>query len=171
MWWNDNKETKAWMSNLSDRLCVIDEYLRGTLQDAGESLSRLHDKADALLNDAVTITQVSLAEKTLDKFDDYMRNVDKLNTMINELKGCVAVCRGTMADRKALVDMAFLFKQFSQKIDYINENMKKCADFMRKCEKKSPKKKKVASKTVDSENKKPIKKKKAAAVVLDSLSE
>lgn len=29
-----------------------------------------------------------------DKFEDYMKNIDKLNMMINEFKGLVAIVRG-----------------------------------------------------------------------------
>ncbi len=39
---------------------------------------------------------------TLGKFEDYMKNVDKLNAMINEFKGCVSLARAAITERKKI---------------------------------------------------------------------
>lgn len=65
---------------------------------------RIVNRLDALLADKERIQQVELATKTLDKFEDYMKNVDKLNSMINEFKGCVSIARAAIAERKDLGD-------------------------------------------------------------------
>jgi hypothetical protein len=78
------------MSDEIDLICVrevVDDII-------SEKLLDIHDKLDSLLNDDTRKDQVKLSEKTLDKFDDYMKNVDKLNVMINEFKGLVAIVRG-----------------------------------------------------------------------------
>lgn len=156
MWWNDIKEIKEWMGNVSDRLSVIDQYLRNTLEDEKDAIDRLHDKIDVLVNDEKRIAQVALAEKILDKFEDYMKNVDKLNGMINELKGCASMCRGAAIERKEadaqvgrdiitnlVPRMDYMHKSI---IDYMHQNAQKLAKFMKKYEKDSPKKEKVVKK-------------------------
>jgi uncharacterized protein YjgD (DUF1641 family) len=55
-----------------------------------------------LVEDVNRDRAVVLATKTLDKFDDYMKNVDKLNEMINEFKGCVSAARSALAERKQM---------------------------------------------------------------------
>jgi len=70
MWWHDIKEIK-------NKVIEIDYFLQ-SLQEA---------------NNAAEI-------KALDKFEDFMRNIDKLNTMINEFKGCVAMARSVVSDKK-----------------------------------------------------------------------
>ncbi len=37
-----------------------------------------------------------MADEYLDKFDNYMRNLEKANNMVNELKGQVALVRAAM---------------------------------------------------------------------------
>ncbi len=63
-------------------------------------INRIHDKLDKLLEDETRVQRVQIAEKTLDKFEDYMKNVDKVNAMINEFKGCVALARAAIAEHK-----------------------------------------------------------------------
>jgi hypothetical protein len=69
-------------------------------EDEYSPINRLHDKLDTLLADKNRLEQVSLAESTLDKFEEYMKNVDKLNAMINEFKGCIDLARSVLAERK-----------------------------------------------------------------------
>lgn len=65
--------------------------------DESSSINRIHNKLDILLRDSDRQKAVILAEMTLDKFEDYMKNVDKLNGMINEFKGCVSMARGALS--------------------------------------------------------------------------
>lgn len=128
MFWNDIEEIREWMHRLNDRLIRIDpnvasllsqsgkkedscracddvkEYIQDvfSLEDENSSINIIHDKLNSLINDLDTQKAVAIAEKTLDKFDDYMKNIDKLNGMINEFKGCVSLARGAIEDRKKL---------------------------------------------------------------------
>lgn len=63
-------------------------------------INRIHDKLDKLLEGEARVQRVEIAEKTLFKFEDYMKNIDKLNALINEFKGCVALARSAIAERK-----------------------------------------------------------------------
>jgi len=119
---------KEWMDRLTDLLLRIDTRVENLLilaqnksdatkvaQDINEtlketfdldnevsSINRIHEKLDELRYDWGRCKQVSLAEKTLEKFEDYMKNIDKLNAMINEFKGCVFIARSALNERKQL---------------------------------------------------------------------
>lgn len=88
------------MHCVSDRLESLEDNIREIAES--DSIDRMHDKLNSLLKDSDREEQVRLAVTTLDKFDDYMKNVDKLNGMINEFKGCVSVARSAIEDRKTL---------------------------------------------------------------------
>lgn len=68
-------------------------YLKGNLLRVEKLLTRLLESCEFE-------KMISELEKTNDKIDDYMKNADKLNAMINELKGCVSIARSTMRDRQ-----------------------------------------------------------------------
>ena len=69
--------------------------------DEPENLfNQIHDKLRTLTQDEKRQEQVRLAIRTLDKFEDYMKNVDKLNAMINEFKGCVSMARAAFEESK-----------------------------------------------------------------------
>ena len=101
MWWHDIKEMKKKIDRIDSYIqeCSPIDHLEDDFQ---EDIDRLHDKLNTLLNDGHQIAQVAIAEKTLDKFEDYMKNVDKLNILINEFKGCVSMARDAIAERKEL---------------------------------------------------------------------
>ncbi len=89
MWWNDIKEIKKYMSFISDRLVRIDSKIECVLGEFQE----------------------------LDKFDDYMKNVDKLNEMINEFKGCVSMARGAICEnqeKKSPIKRKYVKKKVDQ---------------------------------------------------------
>jgi len=71
-------------------------------EEESNSINRIHDKLNLLIEDERREQKVELALKTLDKFEDYMKNVDKLNNMINEFKGCVSMARSALEERKKL---------------------------------------------------------------------
>jgi hypothetical protein len=110
MFWNDLKDIKAWMDSICYRV------------------TELQIKMDAV----ILAQDVEVARKTLDTFNDYMKNIDKLNAMINEFKGCVSLARGSLEERKKVAHSE------AQTVDL----MLKIAEILRKQEKKSLKKRK-----------------------------
>jgi hypothetical protein len=78
---------------IEDAFCSDDEY---------NSVNRIHDKLNLLIEDSKRCDSIVLAQRTLDKFEDYMKNVDKLNLMINEFKGCVAMARAAIGKGEVL---------------------------------------------------------------------
>lgn len=107
MFWHDIKDIKEWMVTIAARLTEIqmrhlenEDESKSDKDDFEESIGRLHDKLNTLLTDGHRVAEVAIAQKTLDKFEDYMKNVDKLNEMINEFKGTVSLARAAIAERK-----------------------------------------------------------------------
>lgn len=162
--WSSKKDILKAVVGLSDRLVRIEEYLQETKdffssESMESSLDSIQDKLGGLIKDKDRLRAVALAEKTLDKFEDYMKNVDKLNGMINELKGCASMSRSAVADRKALGDelndvmkgmneyVENLALENSKKIDSMAKLMRKIAEKLQVCEKKSPKKRKSKKST------------------------
>lgn len=145
MWWNDIKEIKEWMRHLSDRLEMIEDNLHGV---TGEVL-----------------------ENELCNFEDYIKNVDKLNAMVNEFKGCISMSRAALCDRKEIDEMRAVLKNildacqkhFNYQKSLSDQHFKINAIYKALCEKeekKTPKKKT------------PVKKKeKKEKAVPDSLSQ
>jgi hypothetical protein len=132
MWWRNYKEIREFMVMLCDRMAMLEKKYDFLInqqgsgisnaraieiglnniqevmhdffssEDENNSINRIHDKLDTLLNDGAREEKVRLALKTLDKFEDYMKNVDKLNAMVNEFKGCISMARATMTDKKEM---------------------------------------------------------------------
>ena len=126
------KTNKEQMILLTERLMRVESLMEGLVSfikcdDHEFSLNGMHDKLDYLISDADREERVQLALKTLDKFDDYMKNVDKLNSMVNEFKGCVSVSRASLGDRKAMDDAASEMKNFSTETEHI---LKTVVDFV-----------------------------------------
>ena len=107
MFWNDIEDIKKTIAEIKERLNHIDRGVINTLdvfcsEDEHNSINRLHGKLDELVRDSDRLQEVMVAEKTMDKFEDYMKNVDKLNSMINEFKGCVSMARGAISEGREL---------------------------------------------------------------------
>ena len=91
MFWSNKKEIRE----LKGRIAALADCLEA-------STSRMDDKLDTIIDDCNRENRILLAERTLDKFNDYMKNVEKLHSMINEFKGCVSMARAAMQERKKL---------------------------------------------------------------------
>jgi len=101
MWWNDIKDIKDWIIGLTNRLVRLEhniEILLGHAQEKEDCLNKLN----SLVEDAEREKSAVSAIKIMDKFEDYMKNVDKLNDLINEVKGCAVLARGAISERKEL---------------------------------------------------------------------
>lgn len=187
MFWNDIQEIKEIVMHLSNRLqniesnvvdifnkvqeksekcwsteeineCLIDLKDIFCSEDECSSINRIHDMLNLLVNDKDREHKIERSELILDKFADYMKNVDKLNGMINEFKGCVAMSRGILHNDKGIED----------KINDIYYLVDDVAGYLQKqeLEKQKVKKKKPATK-----RKVTKKKKKEEAVSAASLSQ
>ncbi len=71
--------------------CFV-EFFFSEEEDA--PFNRLNDKINKLLEATHAEERVEFSAALCDKFDDYMKNIDKLNLMINEFKGLVSIVRG-----------------------------------------------------------------------------
>jgi hypothetical protein len=115
MFWDDIKDIKLCLNSLSEQMIKIEhnisqdqieDTVKGAFDDVFcsteeyNSINRINDKLNLLLVDSKRLEAVDLAEQTLDKFEDYMKNVDKLNGMINEFKGCVSMARAALDHKK-----------------------------------------------------------------------
>jgi hypothetical protein len=169
MFWNDLKEIKGTLGNLVDRIAQLEkavielshnpktEAFDQKMEDLKECVSaffyseeeyspinRIHDRLDVLVEDTDRKKEVAIALQTLDKFEDYMKNIDKLNALVNEFKGCVSLARGALEERRKLNESMVecpIKEEMLSKIDYIYYNMGKFVAFLQKSAKKSRKKK------------------------------
>lgn len=85
------------------------EDVKNILTPLSESIVEIHKKLNMLFEEKQEINErldeinyIIIDAKTRDRFDDYMKNVDKLNLMINEFKGCVSMARSVLEERKKL---------------------------------------------------------------------
>lgn len=107
MWWNDIKEVKETISSFSIRLTRIKEEIEEI------NLNQQND-FEAFMS------KIKIAGRTKDQIEDYMKNVDKLNAMINEFKGCVSIARSAMSERKELDSNKF--SEINHKLDRLIES-------------------------------------------------
>jgi hypothetical protein len=95
----NSRDVEPMIQNIQESIdeifCSDDEF---------SSINRIHDKLNQLLAVSDMEKRVIISQKTLDKFEDYMKNVDKLNSLINEFKGCVSMARGALQSSKQLSD-------------------------------------------------------------------
>lgn len=186
MWWNDIKDIKESINKFNYRLLIIEgkvDCILGVIREKSEkslgtegieeclinirdafcpddeysSINIINDKLNLLVSDKKREESVILVQKTLDKFDDYMKNVDKINIMVNEFKGCVSMARGAISDKKEMDDMRTILKNMLESCNrhynyekgISNKNYKIDAIYEFICEakeKKSPKKRKIIKK-------------------------
>jgi len=77
MWWRKQKEIKTWVIGIENRLYGIERSIDEILGHVQESAS------------------------TKQTCQDYLKNVDKLQNMVNEFKGCVSLARAALEERKS----------------------------------------------------------------------
>ena len=85
--------------NLENIKETIDESLDTT--EEYSQINIIQEKLNNLLEDENREEKVRLARATLDKFEDYMKNVDKLNVLVNEIKGIAAMTRASLKSTQA----------------------------------------------------------------------
>jgi len=64
------------------------------------TINLLHEKLDQILDDENRLKKVQLSVTVCEKFDDYMKNVEKLHSLVNEVKGCASMSRAAMHENK-----------------------------------------------------------------------
>lgn len=110
---DDVKEIKEILLAIKGRLDEVEEFFSS--EDEFSSINQIHDKLNVLVRNEDRRNEVRLAELTLDKFEDYMKNVDKLSLMINEFKGCVSMSRGALSERKdSMAEFASLLSEMQK---------------------------------------------------------
>lgn len=87
---NDNETT--------EERCLFSEVydIKITIEDMNARFARIEYKIDEIKKPLDLELRVAQANATLDKFDNYMRNLEKCNIMVNELKGQVALVRSAI---------------------------------------------------------------------------
>ena len=95
------KELTKVLYTQQQKLELIEEKLDHSLEKlecllSSDDLDDIYDKLTEILNDENRLEKVNLCHQTLDKFEDYMKNVDKLNTMVNEIKGIASMTRASL---------------------------------------------------------------------------
>jgi uncharacterized coiled-coil protein SlyX len=161
--WGKKRDILDTIAGISKQLTEVQNCVETIMNDLAHkymqsSIDHLHDRVTDLVKDKDRIKSVALAEKTLDKFEDYMKNVDKLNGMVNEFKGCVSVARAAVADRKQ-IDQEFNIslgavtkyvednsKENTKKIDHMDKLIRKIAEKLQVCENEAPKTRKRVKK-------------------------
>ncbi len=119
------------LENIEHSLEEIKESLQETLDitDDNSFFNRIHDKLNKLLTDEKRNEAVELASKTLDKFEDYMKNVDKLNLMVNEIKGLVSICRACLSEKKEFETLLQDIRIIAESVSFNNDESKKNAEY------------------------------------------
>ncbi len=91
---------------------------------------------DKLLETHRVEERMESAQKVADKFEDYMKNIDRLNVLVNEFKGVVAMSRAALQEKKEDVEylatemkevhirMNDLEKRISARFDIFENNIK-----------------------------------------------
>ena len=89
------------LEHLESLIESIKENIEDTLGDCNNSeIGQIQDQLNVLISDEKRLESVMIAGKVLDKFEDYMKNVDKLNNLVNEMKGMVSVTRACLQEKK-----------------------------------------------------------------------
>ncbi len=87
----------------SEEKCIFSEVesIKISIEDLNDRFERIADKIEDIKKPLDLEVRAARAIEVLDKFDNYMRNLEKSNIMVNELKGQVALVRASMnkADR------------------------------------------------------------------------
>lgn len=111
MFWSDICEIKKSIETMDHRICRIFHAVEKLVARVDEAtIVPLRCDGDRVIDAAVedikeTIEMAFPGQNTLDKLEDCMKNVDKLNAMINEFKGCVSMARGAIAEGKELMKL------------------------------------------------------------------
>lgn len=72
---------------------IRDDNILEEIKEINSRIDGLYDLIKDIKKPLDLEHRVSKAVEVLDKFEDYMKNVDRLNLMVNELKGQVALVR------------------------------------------------------------------------------
>lgn len=144
MFWNDLAEIKSRLKNIEQKIDRDSSMLNtiflnirpaGVVTEENEfdesvTLSQVNNSLCEVLDTVEAMESKLLSVEVVDKFDDYMKNVDKLNTMVNEVKGCVAVARASLQDRKD-------YDAFMERMDEAIKYVKSCRDEIVKSKKEA----------------------------------
>lgn len=95
MWWNSSAEIRDWMNKISIRLMRLEKditEIKAKQFDGEHVFASFSEKINELHGILVT-------HQTIDQFD-YMKNIEKINEVINEFKECVCGEKGVLCEVK-----------------------------------------------------------------------
>jgi hypothetical protein len=85
-------------NEMSEQKCIFSEVedIKSSIEDLTDRFERIAYQIEDIKKPLDLEVRAARAIEVLDKFDNYMRNLEKCNIMVNELKGQVAIVRATM---------------------------------------------------------------------------
>lgn len=98
---------------------ILDEFQS---EDEFSILNSISDNIRKLLEVNRAEERIESAQRIAEKFEEYMKNIDKLNMMINEFKGVVSMSRAALQDRKSISD------EFTKNLDVFKSEIKMITD-------------------------------------------
>jgi len=123
----EHEEEISHLENVEQALAEIKELIEEDFssENIKAEFESLHDKLNMLLCDEKRNEAVNLATKTLDKFEDYMKNIDRLNMMVNEIKGLIAISRACLSEKKEFETLLQDIRVVADRDRYIGDEIKK----------------------------------------------
>ena len=94
-------------------------------EDEYSPFNRLLDKLNQLIEITRIEDRAEVSLKTCEKVEDYMKNIDRLNSMINEFKGLVAIVRGQKKeeDKDTVMDRLDMIEEELQRMSRMQRQL------------------------------------------------
>lgn len=148
MFWDDILEIKTWLFKLEKKIDATNSKFDHFVENASTAESNLEN-----IEHIIKVLKELISDTfDRDKLDEYMKNVDKFNAMVNEVKGVASMSRTNLHDKnidglnrcmKEVLERAENIEKF---MDEVNCTLFDILKKMKKKELKKPvKKKKVIS--------------------------
>ena len=105
MFWDDIREIKESILRQEKRILDMEVQMMYNKDDIIDKIkvdiNNANNITDKIYDYMKNINKINeMVNKITDKIDDYMKNINKINEMVNELKGCVSIARATLKEKK-----------------------------------------------------------------------
>lgn len=128
MLWN-SQETEDYFAKLTHEI----ELLKNAILKLSCKEVPIKGLADFETNIDRLFTVLEIAVADVQKVDQYINNLDKYNSMVNELKGCVSLARSAVMDRKqADSDLSLKIDQLMYHVEHLLQEYDKKTIFLDK---------------------------------------